>query len=261
MESRRCTSSASRFPKDEAYPFRGIRFVSEGVIAEAEFPRGTAYGIRRTHLHRILVDHAAACGVHMLWQAAVTGLHPEGALVAGELVRARWVVGADGTSSRVRGWANLDRHNGGCTPDKKSALRASAATTALRPGPISWNCTGAVTARFMSRPSAAKKFVWPGLVAARSCGCGLKMRSGNFPNFAARLEDAEHSFQRTGRHHGHAKIAACVSWPNRVGGRRFGWGGRHHGRRSLPCLSASRAARRVPGGVETWLAIKRVIAG
>jgi len=95
-------------PEDEAYPFRGIRFVSNGARAEARFPRGTALGIRRTRLHSVLVDHAAACGVHMLWQAAVTGLHPEGALVAGELVRARWVVGADGTSSRVRGWAKLD---------------------------------------------------------------------------------------------------------------------------------------------------------
>jgi menaquinone-9 beta-reductase len=97
-------------PEGEAYPFRGIRFVSDGTKAEAAFPRGTAYGIRRTHLHRIMADHAAARGVRMLWQAAVTGLHPEGALVAGELVRARWVVGADGTSSRVRGWAKLDPH-------------------------------------------------------------------------------------------------------------------------------------------------------
>jgi len=95
-------------PEDEAYPFRGIRFVSDGARAEARFPHGTALGIRRTRLHSVLVDHAAACGVHMLWQAAVTGLHPEGALVAGELVRSRWVVGADGTSSRVRGWAKLD---------------------------------------------------------------------------------------------------------------------------------------------------------
>jgi menaquinone-9 beta-reductase len=95
-------------PNGKAYPFRGIRFVSAGRKAEAEFPRGTAYGIRRTHLHRILLDHAAACGVRMLWQAPVTGLHPEGALVAGELVRARWVVGADGAKSRLRGWAKLD---------------------------------------------------------------------------------------------------------------------------------------------------------
>ncbi|HEY4843314.1 MAG TPA: NAD(P)/FAD-dependent oxidoreductase [Terriglobales bacterium] len=98
-----------KIPQSEAYPFRGIRFVSEGTTAEAEFPRGTAYGIRRTHLHRVMVERAVECGVRMLWQAAVTGLHPEGALVAGELVRARWVVGADGTSSRVRGWAKLDQ--------------------------------------------------------------------------------------------------------------------------------------------------------
>jgi len=98
-------------PEGEAYPFGGIRFVSGGAKAEANFPHGTAYGIRRTHLHRIMLNHAAASGVHMIWQAAITGLHPEGALVAGELVQARWVVGADGTSSLVRGWAKLDRSN------------------------------------------------------------------------------------------------------------------------------------------------------
>jgi menaquinone-9 beta-reductase len=96
-------------PAGEGYPFRGIRFVSDGTKAEAVFPRGTAYGIRRTDLHRVMLDHAAACGVQMLWKAAVTGLHPEGALVAAELVRARWVVGADGASSRVRKWAKLNR--------------------------------------------------------------------------------------------------------------------------------------------------------
>jgi flavin-dependent dehydrogenase len=96
-------------PEGEAYPCRGIRFVSDGATAEANFPRGTAYGIRRTHLHRVLLDHAEASGVQMMWQAAVTALHPEGVLVAGELVRASWVVGADGTSSRVRGWAKLDQ--------------------------------------------------------------------------------------------------------------------------------------------------------
>ena len=64
-------------PEQEAYPFRGIRFVSDGTKAEASFPRGAAYGIRRTHLHRIMLDHAAASGVHMMWQTAVTGLHPE----------------------------------------------------------------------------------------------------------------------------------------------------------------------------------------
>jgi menaquinone-9 beta-reductase len=97
-------------PEAKAYPCRGIRFVSDGAIAEASFPRGTAYGIPRTHLHRVMLDHAAANGVQLMWRTAVTGLHPEGVLLAGELVRARWVVGADGTGSLVRGWAKLDRH-------------------------------------------------------------------------------------------------------------------------------------------------------
>src|SRR5712691_625139 len=46
-------------PEGDAHPFRGIRFVSGGRKAEAEFPRGTAYGIRRTNLHRVMLDHAA----------------------------------------------------------------------------------------------------------------------------------------------------------------------------------------------------------
>jgi flavin-dependent dehydrogenase len=105
-------------PEEDAYPFRGIRFVSSGSHAESKFPRGIAYGIRRTHLHRIMANHAESCGVRLLWQSAVTGLHPEGVMVAGELVRARWVVGADGTASRVRNWANLDPHEGHTTRNK-----------------------------------------------------------------------------------------------------------------------------------------------
>ena len=90
--------------------FRGIRFVNSGLSAEAVFPNGTALGVRRTDLHRIMVEHAATAGVCFLWGAVVTGLDGDRVLVNNEAVRARWIIGADGGSSRVRRWAGLDIH-------------------------------------------------------------------------------------------------------------------------------------------------------
>jgi len=97
-------------PPGDVYPFRGIRFISGAHKAEAVFSHGLAYGIRRTTLHRILVDHAAACGVSMLWQTPVRGLSRDGVLIRNKPVRARFIVGADGTNSRVRRWAGLTQH-------------------------------------------------------------------------------------------------------------------------------------------------------
>jgi flavin-dependent dehydrogenase len=175
-------------PKGEAYPFRGIRFVSDGANAEAEFPRGAAYGIRRTDLHRVMFNHAAACGVHMLWQAPVTGLHPEGALVAGELVRARWVVGADGASSRVRSWAKLDQHEMEAPPKKnlrfafRRHYRVAPWTDFME---LHWgrHCQVYVT-------PVGREEVCVALISSSQklrLGDGL----GEFPELCARLENAE----------------------------------------------------------------------
>lgn len=98
-------------PANSCQPFRGIRFVSGGQKAEAIFPRGHhACGIRRTVLHRILIDHATDAGVAMLWQTSVVGVNREGVLLANGFVPARWIVGADGSNSRARRWAGLDHH-------------------------------------------------------------------------------------------------------------------------------------------------------
>jgi menaquinone-9 beta-reductase len=184
-----------RIPESEAYPFRGIRFVSGGASAQADFPRGPAYGIRRTHLHRIMLDHAAASGVQMMWQAAVTGLHPEGALVAGELVRARWVVGADGTGSLVRGWAKLDRHESDAR-QKKSLRFAFRRHYRIAPWTnfmeLHWgrNCQVYVT------PVGREEIC----VALISSSQKLRLEDGleQFPELCAHLETAEYTSSERG---------------------------------------------------------------
>jgi 2-polyprenyl-6-methoxyphenol hydroxylase-like FAD-dependent oxidoreductase len=91
-----------------ARPFRGIRFVGPDASVEAAFPSGYGLGLRRTALHRLMTGLAADCSVRMCWGARVAGLAPEGVLADGRLVRARWIVGADGGRSAVRQWAGLD---------------------------------------------------------------------------------------------------------------------------------------------------------
>jgi len=88
-------------------PFRGIRFREGGASVEAAFPRGHGLGLRRTALHRLMVDHAASAGVRFAWGARVAGIAPDGVIADGRLVRARWIVGADGARSPVRHWAGL----------------------------------------------------------------------------------------------------------------------------------------------------------
>jgi flavin-dependent dehydrogenase len=177
-------------PEGEAYPFHGIRFVSGGIRAEAAFPRGTAYGIRRTDLHRLMLDHAAACGVHMLWQAAVTGLHPEGALVAGELVRSRWVVGADGTSSRVRSWAKLDQHKLDAPPKKnlrfafRRHYRVAPWTGFME---LHWGRDCQVYVTPVSREEVCVALI----SSSPKARLRLKDALGEFPELRARLENAE----------------------------------------------------------------------
>ena len=97
-------------PAEIGHPFRGIRLVSSGLSVDASFPNGVGQGVRRTVLHSIMVARAEAAGVSLLWHTPVTGLHSEGVLLSEQIVRCRWVVGADGGHSLVRHWAGLDRY-------------------------------------------------------------------------------------------------------------------------------------------------------
>jgi flavin-dependent dehydrogenase len=96
-------------PAEDSHPFRGIRFVSSGLSVDANFPDGSGIGLRRTVLHRVMIARAEALGVSLLWQTPVTGLKPDGVLIGEQIVRSRWVVGADGGHSLVRRWAGLNR--------------------------------------------------------------------------------------------------------------------------------------------------------
>ncbi len=92
--------------------FQGIKFVGQEGSVAADFPHGSGRGIRRVLLHQAFVDHAAACGVEMLWQSRVSqvnaGNNRVSLLLNGSPVTCKWIIGADGQNSRVRRWAGLD---------------------------------------------------------------------------------------------------------------------------------------------------------
>ncbi|HTT65414.1 MAG TPA: FAD-dependent monooxygenase [Bryobacteraceae bacterium] len=97
-----------RIDESLGHRFRGIRFCEGGLAVDAPFPAGPGLGIRRTVLHRVLIEHAAALGVHFAWGSRVRLIDWETVAVNGSVVRARWIIGADGGQSRVRNWAKLE---------------------------------------------------------------------------------------------------------------------------------------------------------
>lgn len=172
-------------PEDVSRPFRGITFVSGGLRAEANFPTGAGIGVRRTVLHNLMVERAQALGISLRWNTTITGLHADGVLAGKELVRSRWIVGADGGHSLVRRWARLDRFRSDRT---RFAFRRHYRITPwtdcmeLHWGP---KCQIYVT------PVSSDEIC----VALVSHDSHLRLDDATplFPEFAARLRDAEPS--------------------------------------------------------------------
>jgi len=110
------------FSSEEGHCFRGISFLNKAETAaaaqsdtaQAEFPIHPAIGIRRTTLHKKMVEAAESCGVQFLWNTPVTGLTQAGVLLGRNLIRARWIIGADGSLSRVRHWCGLKNNGRSC---------------------------------------------------------------------------------------------------------------------------------------------------
>jgi flavin-dependent dehydrogenase len=95
------------FSAADAVSFRGIRFLESSASAEACFPSGGGVGVRRTTLHRVLLERADQAGVDMLWGSPIAGIGPEGVSLGARTIPCRWIIGADGENSRVRSWAGL----------------------------------------------------------------------------------------------------------------------------------------------------------
>ena len=93
----------------DGFAFRGIRFVEGASDATARFPFEPGVGMRRPVLHQKMIDRAGACGVALRWETPVMGLEAETVILAsGQRIGAKWIVGADGSGSRVRKWSGLD---------------------------------------------------------------------------------------------------------------------------------------------------------
>ncbi|MDH3403374.1 MAG: NAD(P)/FAD-dependent oxidoreductase [Acidobacteriota bacterium] len=95
-------------PPDAGRPFRGIRYVGDGVSVRADFPEVRGLAVRRPRLHAALVDRARELGVRFAWRTPVRGLTARGVATDGGELTGRWLVGADGLHSRVRRWSGLD---------------------------------------------------------------------------------------------------------------------------------------------------------
>ena len=95
--------------------FRGIRYLDGDLAAEARFKRSFGVGVRRTVLHRALHRRALDVGVDFRWGETARAMKPGGVETDAGLMRARWLVAADGRLSKLRKWAGLE----GRTPTRQ----------------------------------------------------------------------------------------------------------------------------------------------
>src|SRR5579862_2407784 len=94
--------------QDAGYRFRGLRFLANRQEAYGEFREGTGLGVRRTILHEWMIRRAEKCDVRLLWQSPVVGISQSGVHLPSGFIPSRWIIGADGSGSRVRQWSGLN---------------------------------------------------------------------------------------------------------------------------------------------------------
>jgi len=102
----------------EHRPIHGIRYLDDEHCVEGRFPALPGAGVRRTELHRALLERARDVEIDVRERVRVTGLRPSGSDPRGTRwaletddgpVAPGWIVGADGLHSNLRGWSGLAR--------------------------------------------------------------------------------------------------------------------------------------------------------
>ena len=96
-------------PARTGFPFRGVCFVDSDSRVCAEFPNGSAIGLRRTVLHQLLVDRAREVGGVLHWNTKALRFAEQALTVNGKAMRPKLVVAADGQNSALRRAAGLNK--------------------------------------------------------------------------------------------------------------------------------------------------------
>ena len=164
--------------------FSCIRFVDERATATARFSGRLGVGLRRTVLHGKMLDRADACGIKFLWETPVTGLGSGGVrLAGGNVVAARWIVGADGSQSQVRRWAGVD------LADSRSGRYACRGHFAVAPWSDCFEINWATSSQAYVTPVSDHEVCV--VVVSRQPDCRLPSALGEFPELARRLGNAK----------------------------------------------------------------------
>jgi menaquinone-9 beta-reductase len=93
-----------------AIPFSGLKFSDEKSAVSGTFVFGTAFGIRRTALHRLLVERATDLGVSFAWESRALRFDSRAVHTSSDSFSYKWLIGADGERSSVARFAGLAPH-------------------------------------------------------------------------------------------------------------------------------------------------------
>jgi len=137
--------------EQDGYLFHGIRFENAMHHVDARFPHGAGIGVRRPHLHGLLTARAEQTGARLFWNShiqlsadsAADSPARSTALVNGQPLHFRWLIGADGQASSVRHWAGLDRtRSRGLRYGFRTHYRIDPATTRFDMVEVHWGRGG-----------------------------------------------------------------------------------------------------------------------